>query len=81
MTSKVEENMVQESIMEELVRLQVDELRLTGMYNILRSTPAHRRNTTEFLALLADLDARATALEELLDEMPNALPAPRLLVA
>ena len=72
---------VEDVLMQELLNLQVAELRLTGMYNALRSTPAERRNTDEFLAHLADLDHRASEVEVLLEQMPTAIPLSRRLVA
>jgi hypothetical protein len=76
MTSNVED-----VLMQELLNLQVAELRLTGMYNSLRSTPADRRDTGEFLAHLAELDHRASEVERLLEQMPTAIPLSQRLVA
>lgn len=71
---------LEDVLMQELLKLQMAELRVTGMYNALRSKPAARRNTSEFLAHLADLDERASQVERLLKET-HATPAPRQLVA
>lgn len=72
---------VEDVVMIELLELQVAELRLTGMYNVLRSTPPQDRKTGEFLALLAEVDHRATKIEDLLAQMPNAILTTQKLVA
>jgi hypothetical protein len=74
-------NSLDDVVISELLQLHAAELRLTSMYNTLRSTPEPNRETGRFLALLADLDHRACKVEALLEEIPTALASPQRLVA
>lgn len=74
-------NSADDAMITELLQLQAAELRLTGMYNMLRSNPGQKRETERFLAQLADLNDRASKIEALLEQLPSAIPTSQLLVA